>query len=36
MPYDDDNTATDRLMTNQGRQPGLGGRKKFVPPTKAG
>lgn len=33
--YDDGNSsATGKLYTNSGRQPGLGGRRKFVPPTK--
>eukprot|EP00347_Sterkiella_histriomuscorum_P022391 403330656 len=33
--YEDDNSATDRFLNNQGRQPGIGGpRRKFVVPTK--
>jgi len=27
-------SATDKFMNNEGRQPGIGGRRKFVPPTK--
>ena len=34
--YEDDTSATDKLFNNQGRQPGIGGRRKFVPPTKEG
>lgn len=29
-------SATDKFFNNAGRQPGLGGRRKFVPPTKGG
>lgn len=29
-------SATDKLFNNSGRQPGIGGRRKFVPPTKGG
>lgn len=31
---DNDQSASDKLFNNGGRQPGLGGRRKFVPPTK--
>ena len=27
-------SATDKFMNNSGRQPGIGGRRKFVPPTR--
>ena len=29
-------SATEKFMNNAGRQPGMGGRRRFVPPSKNG